>query len=268
MHSAPYFVRHIHFIGIGGIGMSGIAEVLHNLGYTITGSDRQKNANVERLSDMGIRIFLGPHDAQNIEGANTVVVSTAVSKNNPEIREAVRRRIPVIQRGEMLGELMRLKYGVAVAGTHGKTTTTSLMAAVFDAAHMDATVINGGILNAYNTNARLGTGDWIIAEADESDGSFLKLFPTYAVVTNIDEDHMDFYENFEHIEQSFQKFLGQIPFYGAAIVCIDSPALQKIMTHFTGAQIALEDLAPKRILTYGLNDGAAVQGYNLQVYRH
>lgn len=263
MHSTPYFMRHIHCVGIGGIGMSGIAEILHNLGYTITGSDTRCNAHVLRLRSLGITIYTGIHHADHVGEANTVVVSTAVPKNNPEVLEAIKRHIPVIQRGEMLGELMRLKYGVAIAGTHGKTTTTSLMASVFDAGQLDATVINGGILNAYGTNARLGAGDWIIAEADESDGSFLKLSPTFAVVTNIDADHLDFYENMDSIEQAFCQFLDKIPFYGAAILGIDNPTVYKVFKHFTGLSTRDHPLTPKRILTYGLTEDAAIRACNI-----
>ena len=252
MRISPHFIRHIHFVGIGGIGMSGIAEVLSNLGYFVSGSDANESSNIQRLRNLGIKIHIG-HAVENIQGAQVIVVSTAVSKNNPEVIAAQNQGIAVVQRAEMLGELMRLKFAVAIAGTHGKTTTTSLMAALFDEAELNPTIINGGILNAYNTNARLGTGDWVIAEADESDGSFVKLFPTFAVVTNIDEDHMDFYKDFSEIKSAFMRFLDRVPFYGAAILCADHEEVQKI----------IPDLIGKRVVTYGLKEGAHIRAVNL-----
>ncbi len=252
MRLSPHLIRHIHFVGIGGIGMSGIAEVLYNLGYFVSGSDVSESSNVRRLRDLGIKVHIG-HTIENIQGAQVVVVSTAVSKDNPEVVAAHSQGIAIVQRAEMLGELMRLKFAVAIAGTHGKTTTTSLMSALFDEAEMNPTVINGGILNAYNTNARLGTGDWVIAEADESDGSFIKLFPTFAVVTSIDEDHLDFYEDFDAIKAAFIRFLERVPFYGAAVLCTDDPEVQKL----------IPDLVDKRIITYGLQAGAQVRAVNL-----
>lgn len=206
MRVAPQTVRQLHFVGIGGIGMSGIAEVLVNLGYSVTGSDVSENPNVQRLRSLGAKIHIG-HAAENVVGAEVVVISTAVKADNPEVAEARRLRIPVIRRAEMLAELMHLKQSVAICGTHGKTTTTSMTAALFDAANLDPTVINGGIINSYGTNARLGSGDWIVVEADESDGSFLRLPATIAVVTNIDADHMDFYPDFETLRHAFVTFI-------------------------------------------------------------
>lgn len=252
MRLSPNLARHIHFVGIGGIGMSGIAEVLFNLGYKVSGSDVIESANIKRLRELGLMIHLG-HDATNITHAQIVVVSTAVSKENPEVLAAKQQGIAVVQRAEMLAELMRLKFSVAISGTHGKTTTTSLMAALFDEAGLHPTIINGGILNAYHTNARLGSGDWVIAEADESDGSFTKLFPTFAVVTNIDEDHMDFYKDFDDIRKAFSTFLERIPFYGAAIMCVDHPEVEKMA----------KTLLDKRVITYGFSKDAHVRGVNI-----
>ena len=193
----------IHFIGIGGIGMSGIAEVMHNLGYSVQGSDAADNYNVKRLADKGVRTFIG-HRAENIDGAEIVVVSTAIKRDNPELAAARERRLPVVRRAEMLAELMRFKSCVAIAGTHGKTTTTSLVATLLDAGGLDPTVINGGIINAYGTNARLGAGDWMVVEADESDGTFLKLPADVAIVTNVDPEHLDHFKNFEAVQEAFQ----------------------------------------------------------------
>lgn len=253
MRISPSLIRHIHFVGIGGIGMSGIAEVLHNLGYFVTGSDAGESANVKRLQSLGIRVMVGQRE-ENIQGAQVIVVSTAISKDNPEVVAARAIGIPIVQRAEMLGELMRLKLAVAIAGTHGKTTTTSLMANLFDAAELNPTVVNGGILNAYNTNAKLGSGDWIVVEADESDGSFTKLFPTLAIVTNIDEDHMDFYPDLASIKKAFCTFLDRVPFYGAAILCHDHPVVRELA----------KDLGNKRVITYGLEQGAHIRAVNLR----
>lgn len=253
MRISPTLMRHIHFVGIGGIGMSGIAEVLHNLGYFVTGSDAAESANVRRIRDLGINVFVG-HDASNVQNAQVIVVSTAVPKDNPEVIAAKNMGVAIVQRAEMLAELMRLKLAVAIAGTHGKTTTTSLMANLFDAAELCPTVVNGGILNAYNTNAKLGTGDWIVVEADESDGSFTKLFPTLAIVTNIDKDHMDFYPDFEAIRKAFLTFLERVPFYGAAILCHDHEAVRAL----------LPELSHKRVITYGLEAGAHIRAVNLR----
>lgn len=238
----------IHFIGIGGIGMSGIAEVMANLGYTVQGSDANDNANVRRLAENGIRTFVG-HRAENVENAALVVVSTAIRRDNPELVEARERRLPVVRRAEMLAELMRFKSCVAVAGTHGKTTTTSLVATLLDAGNLDPTVINGGIINAYGTNARMGGGDWMVVEADESDGTFLKLPADVAIVTNIDPEHLDHFGSFDAIKDAFRRFIDNIPFYGFAVMCIDHPIVQDLVGH-------IED---RRIITYGENPQADVR---------
>ncbi|MDB5645307.1 UDP-N-acetylmuramate--L-alanine ligase [Methylobacterium sp.] len=238
----------IHFIGIGGIGMSGIAEVMHNLGYTVQGSDANDNANVRRLSEKGMRTFIG-HEAGNVEEAALVVVSTAIRRDNPELVAARERRLPVVRRAEMLAELMRFKSCVAIAGTHGKTTTTSLVATLLDAGNMDPTVINGGIINAYGTNARMGEGEWMVVEADESDGTFLKLPADVAIVTNIDPEHLDHFGSFEAVKDAFRRFIDNIPFYGFAVMCIDHPIVQDLVGH-------IED---RRIITYGENPQADVR---------
>lgn len=253
MRIPPHTVKIIHFIGIGGIGMSGIAEVLFNLGYEVRGSDIAENANIHRLRQKGIVITIG-HEISNIQGAQVVVVSSDIKSTNIELRAARDQRIPVIRRAEMLAELMRFKLSVAISGTHGKTTTTSLMAALFDAALLDATVVNGGIINAYGTNARLGKGEWIIVEADESDGSFTKLPATIAVVTNIDPEHMDFYSNFDHLKKAFIDFVERIPFYGLGIMCIDHPEVRGLLTQ----------LSDRRIMTYGFSEDANVRAVNLR----
>jgi len=238
----------IHFIGIGGIGMSGIAEVMHNLGYTVQGSDAADNYNVKRLSEKGIKTFVG-HKAENIEGAEIVVVSTAIKRDNPELGTARERRLPVVRRAEMLAELMRFKSCVAIAGTHGKTTTTSLVATLLDAGGLDPTVINGGIINAYGTNARMGDGQWMVVEADESDGTFLKLPADVAIVTNIDPEHLDHFKTFDAIKDAFRSFVESIPFYGFAVMCIDHPTVQDLVGR-------IED---RRIITYGENPQADVR---------
>src|SRR5471030_2376204 len=209
----PHDIGPVHFVGIGGIGMSGIAEVLANLGYTITGSDVSDSANVKRLRDKGIKVAIG-HKAENIDGADVVVVSSAIKRDNAELVAARGKRLPVVRRAEMLAELMRLKSCVAIAGTHGKTTTTSLVAALLDAGGLDPTVINGGIINAYGTNARLGAGDWMVVEADESDGTFLKLPADVAIVTNIDTEHLDHFKIFAAVQEAFRAFVENVPFYG------------------------------------------------------
>lgn len=229
-------------IGIGGSGMSGIAEVLLNLGYTVTGSDMSEGKTVQRLKSLGAEIFLG-HAEENLKTPQVVVRSTAIKDDNPEITAARKRNIPVIARAEMLAELMRLRYGIAIAGTHGKTTTTSLTASIFDAAEQDATVIIGGLLNAYGTNARLGKGKYLIAEADESDGSFLYLFPIINVVTNVDYDHIDHYGTQENIDKSFISFMNKVPFYGVNIVCGDDEGIQRILHHIK-----------RPVLTYGFGE--------------
>ena len=253
MAKPPFDLGTIHFTGIGGIGMSGIAEILHNLGYRVQGSDIAANANVRRLKGLGIDIAVG-HAEENIGDAAVVVVSTAVKPDNPEIAAARARLTPVVRRAEMLGELMRLKWGIAVGGTHGKTTTTSLIAALMDRAGMDPTVINGGIINAYGTNARLGDGDWMIVEADESDGSFLKLPATVAIVTNIDPEHLDHYGDFDALRLAFESFVGNIPFYGCAVLCLDDPEVQAMIAR----------LSDRRLITYGLTRQADVRGVNLR----
>jgi UDP-N-acetylmuramate--alanine ligase len=244
----PRDIGPVHFVGIGGIGMSGIAEVLANLGYTVTGSDVADNANVKRLRDMGLKIAIG-HKVENINGADVVVVSSAIKRDNPELIAARARRLPVVRRAEMLAELMRLKSCVAVAGTHGKTTTTSLVACLLDAGGLDPTVINGGIINAYGTNARLGAGDWMVVEADESDGTFLKLPADIAIVTNVDPEHLDHFHTYEAVQDAFYEFVENIPFYGFAVMCTDHPVVQALVGKLTD----------RRIITYGENPQADVR---------
>jgi UDP-N-acetylmuramate--alanine ligase len=238
----------IHFIGIGGIGMSGIAEVLLNLGYQVQGSDVSENANVTRLRAKGARITVG-HSADNLGAAQVAVISTAIKRDNPELIAARLKRVPVVRRAEMLAELMRLKHCVAIAGTHGKTTTTSLVAALLEAGKFDPTVINGGIINAYGTNARLGAGDWMVVEADESDGTFLKLPADIAIVTNIDAEHLDYFKTFEAIKEAFRAFVDNIPFYGFAVMCVDHPVVRELASK-------IED---KRVITYGEAQDADVR---------
>src|SRR5580692_7064852 len=235
----PREIGPIHFVGIGGIGMSGIAEVLCNLGYTVQGSDASESANVVRLREKGIKIAIG-HQAENVAGADVVVVSTAIKRDNPELMAARASRIPVVRRAEMLAELMRLKSCVAIAGTHGKTTTTTMVATLLDAGGLDPTVINGGIINAYGSNARLGAGDWMVVEADESDGTFLKLPSDVVIVTNIDPEHLDHFKTFE---EAFRDFVENVPFYGFAVMCTDHPVVQDLAGK-------IED---RRIITYGVN---------------
>jgi UDP-N-acetylmuramate--alanine ligase len=244
----PSHLGPIHFVGIGGIGMSGIAEVLINLGYDVQGSDASDNANVKRLREKGARVFVG-HDAKNLGQAAVVVVSTAIKRDNPELAAARERRLPVVRRAEMLAELMRLNQCVAVAGTHGKTTTTSLVATLLDAGALDPTVINGGIINAYGTNARLGTGEWMVVEADESDGTFLKLPADVAVVTNIDPEHLDHFKTFDAIKEAFRTFVENLPFYGFAVMCLDHVTVQELVGK-------IED---RRVITYGENPQADVR---------
>jgi UDP-N-acetylmuramate--alanine ligase len=235
----------IHFVGIGGIGMSGIAEVLHNQGYKVQGSDATDNANVKRLREKGIACFVG-HEAENIGNAEVLVVSTAIKKDNPELVAAREKRMPVVRRAEMLAELMRLKSCVAIAGTHGKTTTTSVVATLLDAGKFDPTVINGGIINAYGTNARLGDGQWMVVEADESDGTFLKLPADVAIVTNIDPEHLDHFKTFDAIKAAFVTFVENLPFYGFAVMCIDHPTVQELVGQ----------IQDRRVITYGENPQA------------
>src|SRR4249920_2362504 len=241
----PRDIGPVHFVGIGGIGMSGIAEVLANLGYTVQGSDAAESANVKRLREKGVKIAIG-HAAENLADAEVVVVSSAIKRDNPELAAARAQRLPVVRRAEMLAELMRFKSCVAIAGTHGKTTTTSMVAALLDAGGFDPTVINGGIINAYGTNARLGGGDWMVVEADESDGTFLKLPADVAIVTNIDPEHLDHFKTFEAIEQAFENFVTNVPFYGFAVMCTDHPVVQTLVGR-------IED---RRVITYGENPQA------------
>src|ERR1700683_2935212 len=244
----PNQIGPIHFVGIGGIGMSGIAEVLLNLGHQVQGSDLSDNANVKRLREQGATVFVG-HDKANLGAAAVVVISSAVKRDNPEVVAARAKRIPVVRRAEMLAELMRLKQCVAVAGTHGKTTTTSLVATLLDAAGLDPTVINGGIINAYGTNARLGAGDWMVVEADESDGTFLKLPADIAVVTNVDPEHLDYFKTYDAVQDAFRAFVENVPFYGFSVLCTDHPAVQSLVGR-------IED---HRIITYGENPQADVR---------
>jgi UDP-N-acetylmuramate--alanine ligase len=254
MKALPLSIGPFHFVGIGGIGMSGIAEVLHTLGYEVQGSDIADGANVRRLRHLGLKVAIG-HDAGNLGAAQVVVVSSAVKPDNPEILAARARRLPVVRRAEMLAELMRLKWSVAIAGTHGKTTTTSLIAALFETAGLDPTVINGGIINAYGTNMRLGAGEWMVVEADESDGTFTRLPATIAIVTNIDREHLDFYKNFGALREAFEIFLANIPFYGFAVVCIDHPVVQGL----------IPKLSDRRVLTYGVSPQADVRAVNVRL---
>jgi UDP-N-acetylmuramate--alanine ligase len=244
----PRDIGPIHFVGIGGIGMSGIAEVLANLGYQVQGSDVADSANVRRLREKGIPVTVG-HEGRNVDGADVVVVSSAIKRDNPELVVARAQRVPVVRRAEMLAELMRLKRCVAVAGTHGKTTTTSLVAALVDAGGFDPTVINGGIINAYGTNARLGEGEWMVVEADESDGTFLKLPADIAIVTNVDPEHLDHFKTFDAVKDAFRAFVENVPFYGFAVMCTDHSVVQTLVGR-------IED---RRIITYGENPQADVR---------
>jgi UDP-N-acetylmuramate--alanine ligase len=247
MRALPLSIGTIHFVGIGGIGMSGIAEVLHNLGYAVQGSDIAEGYNVTRLREAGIPVMIG-HAADNLRNAQVVVVSTAVKRDNPEVQAARRRLLPVVRRAEMLAELMRLKWGIAVGGTHGKTTTTSLIACVLEQAKLDPTVINGGIINAYGTNTRMGTGEWMVVEADESDGSFLRLPSTVAVVTNMDAEHLDHWGTEDAMREGYAQFVGNIPFYGFAVLCADHPAVQAMIPKLD-----------RRLVTYGFSPQADVR---------
>ncbi|MBI5270086.1 MAG: UDP-N-acetylmuramate--L-alanine ligase [Burkholderiales bacterium] len=246
-------VKRIHFVGVGGAGMSGIAEILHNLGYAVTGSDQADSATTRRLAELGIRVHIG-HDAAHVEGAEAVVVSTAVKGDNPEVIAARARRVPVVPRAVMLAELMRLKRGIAIAGTHGKTTTTSLVTSVLAEAGVDPTFVIGGKLNSAGAHSRLGAGDFIVVEADESDASFLNLMPILSVVTNIDADHMDTYgHDFARLKQAFVDFLHRMPFYGAAIVCIDDPGVRSIVP-----------MVSRPVVTYGFGEDAQVRAVDVQ----
>jgi len=252
MSAIPFDIGVIHFVGIGGIGMSGIAEVMHNLGYSVQGSDIAETANVARLRSLGVPVRIG-HAPDNLGDARVIVVSSAVKLDNAEVQAARERQLPIVRRAEMLAELMRLKWCISVAGTHGKTTTTSICASMLDAAGFDPTVINGGIINAYGTNARLGEGEWMVVEADESDGTFVKLPATLAIVTNIDPEHLDFYGDFEAVRGAFHTFVENVPFYGAAVLCLDHPEVQALMARIEN----------RRIVTYGFSNQADVRAVDL-----
>ena len=254
MRTMPLSIGTIHFVGIGGIGMSGIAEILVNLGYAVQGSDIADNYNVERLRKKGVAVHIG-HKAENLGEARVVVVSSAVRADNPELVAARARMVPVVRRAEMLAELMRLKTAIAIGGTHGKTTTTSLIAALLDSTQLDPTVINGGIINAYGTNARLGASDWMVVEADESDGTFTKLPSTAVVVTNIDPEHMDHYGSFDRLRDAFRTFVENIPFYGFAAMCIDHPEVQTLIAR----------VPDRKIVTYGFSPQALVRATNVRI---
>lgn len=254
MNIIPRQMRAIHFIGIGGIGMSGIAEVLHHSGFKVQGSDVGESYNTKRLQNLGIKIFIG-HKSENVENVQAVVVSTAIKPDNPELKAAILRRIPVMHRADMLAEIMRNRLSVAISGTHGKTTTTSLMAWLLDAAGFDPTVVNGGIINEYNTNARLGQSNWAVVEADESDGSFTRLPATIAVVTNIDPEHMEHYGNFENLKAAFANFVKNVPFYGSGVLCIDHPVVKELY----------ESTTDRHIITYGFDESADVRATNVRL---
>jgi UDP-N-acetylmuramate--alanine ligase len=246
--------RRIHFVGVGGIGMSGIAELLANLGYEVTGSDAKRSDVTDRLERLGVRVWAG-HDAEHIGAADVVVTSSAIRSDNPEVAEARRRHVPVIPRAEMLAELMRLRYGIAIAGAHGKTTTTSMVALVLERAGLDPTAVIGGKLSAFGSNARLGRGDYMVVEADESDRSFLKLSPAIALITNLDREHMESYGSWDNLQQAFVDFANKVPFYGAVVACVDDPSVREMLPRLT-----------RRVITYGLNGVAAnVLGMNMQL---
>ncbi len=253
MKRKPTDIGPVHFVGIGGIGMSGIAEVMKNIGYTVQGSDAAENYTLDRLRKLGIKVTIG-QAAENLGDASVVVVSSAIKADNPELKEARARKLPVVRRAEMLAELMRLKSSVAIAGTHGKTTTTTMVATLLDAGKLDPTVINGGIINAYSSNARLGAGEWMVVEADESDGTFNRLPATVAIVTNIDPEHLDHYKTFDGVKAAFQTFIENLPFYGFAVCCIDHPEVQALVGR----------VHDRRIVTYGFNAQADVRASNLR----
>jgi UDP-N-acetylmuramate--alanine ligase len=256
MRALPIDIGPLHFVGIGGIGMSCIAEILHNLGYVVRGSDAADGANVRRLQSLGIQVAVG-HRPENLGDARVVVISSAVKPDNPEVKAARARLLPVVRRAEMLGELMRLKWAVAVAGTHGKTTTTSMIGALLETAGRDPTIINGGIINAHGTNAHLGSGEWMVVEADESDGTFVKLPSTIAVITNIDPEHLDHYGSVEALHQGFESFAGNVPFYGLDILCIDHPVVQGLIPR----------LSERRIVTYGFSPQAEIRAVDVNLGR-
>ena len=236
----------VHFVGIGGIGMSGIAELMNDLGYLVQGSDNKVSQNIKRLSNKGIKVFIG-HKKKNINKAKILVVSSAIKKNNIEIDSAIKKRLPVVSRAEMLGDLMRFKRGIAIAGSHGKTTTTSILGNILQNAKLDPTIVNGGIINSLSSNSRMGKGKWIIAEADESDGSFLLLPNEINIITNIDEEHLDYYQNINNLFKSFKKFITNIPFYGCSIICLENKYSKKLATQISN----------RKILTYGFNKAIA-----------
>ncbi|MBF0679381.1 MAG: UDP-N-acetylmuramate--L-alanine ligase [Devosia sp.] len=249
----PRNIGPVHFIGIGGIGMSGIAEILHNQGYIVQGSDASANPNVQRLRDMGIKVEIG-QNGNNLGHAEVVVVSSAIKKDNPELVAARAKNLPIVRRAEMLAEIMRFKTAIAIGGTHGKTTTTTLVATLLDAGNLDPTVINGGIINAYGTNARLGAGEWMVVEADESDGTFVKLPADVAVVTNIDPEHLDHYGDFDGVKKAFHQFVENVPFYGFAVMCLDHPHVQALVG----------EVRDRRVITYGQNPQADVRLVDLE----
>ena len=259
MKSMTHDIGTLHFVGIGGIGMSGIAEVLHSLGYKVQGSDVAESANVKRLQNQGMKVFIG-HEGSQIKDADgdycaAVIISSAVKSDNAEVQAARKAKIPVVRRAEMLAELMRLKRAVAVAGTHGKTTTTSMVGQMLDTAGFDPTVINGGIVNKYGTNTRMGDSEWMVVEADESDGTFTRLPACVAVVTNIDPEHLDHYGSFENAKQAYRDFIHQLPFYGYAVLCIDHPEVQKLVSEITD----------RKVITYGFNPQADIRATNVNI---
>jgi UDP-N-acetylmuramate--alanine ligase len=249
----PESIGLVHFVGIGGIGMSGIAEVLHNLGYKVQGSDQAENANVQRLRDKGIAVSVG-HKAENLGDAEVMVVSTAIKADNPELMEARERHLPIVRRAEMLAELMRFRKAIAIGGTHGKTTTTSMVGTLLEAGGMDPTVINGGIINAYGTNARMGSGDWMVVEADESDGTFLKLPADVAIVTNVDPEHLDHYGSFDKVRKAYKDFVENVPFYGFGVMCLDHPEVQALVSKITD----------RKVISYGANPQADVRFFDVK----
>ncbi len=243
----------IHFVGIGGIGMSGIAEIMHSLGYVVQGSDKRQSQNTDRLERIGIKVFIG-HDAKNVENASVVVYSSAIKPNNPELIRARELKIPCLTRAEMLSQIVRFKKSVVVSGSHGKTTVTSLCASILEMASFHPTVVNGGIIHSYNTNAKLGTGDWAVIESDESDGSFTQFFPTIGIITNIDKEHITHYGNFENLKSAFKTFLNNLPFYGAGIVCIDDPNIADIVKNMTD----------RKIITYSIEQNSMFRAVNIK----
>lgn len=253
MRHMPQDIGILHFVGIGGIGMSGIAEILHELGYAVQGSDIAESPNVLRLREKGVKVLIG-HDAANIKDAAVLVVSSAIKKDNPELIAAREARMPVVRRAEMLAELMRLKWAIAIGGTHGKTTTTSMVGTMLEEAGLDPTVINGGIVNRYGTNTRLGHSEWMIVESDESDGTFTRLPACVAVVTNMDPEHMEHYGSFENVRKAYRQFVMNLPFYGYAVMCSDHPEVQSLIA----------DLTDRRVITYGFNPQAEVRGLNVR----